>query len=636
MQLGAEEMHGRISYAAYVVGVGVWGMEQMRAARMKFTPLRRYARAARSARMPRFLATIGLGALLLSIVLSACAPSPSDVAQQNKARLDQELHNASTNMSVPDLLLQPIERQEQTVAAGTKKGSDASYQSAAASYTQLYNQVVAIEKWTPAQAHTQANADLKQLVTSVQDVQNQGFAEAGGYAQRLQQAQQQFSSAKTTKDYFKLDTFVQGQLAAIKQIDPVYQQMRTLNKQIDVQNQSLGLNGTASGPQPLQCALGDNDSYFTADADPSITVGGQQQQSAPKYQYQQWPAQDLSMFRTASSVQDYNALASLIHAQSTQLAADSTEMLPTITQHLLQTFQADVKTYRQNGGTDTKYQQQADQDAQTLATTQTVDGYNALVKTLQQQTQSLELPLLKSQTQHDLNTLKQLIAQGQAKITIDPANGQGYPDAYEYADKSGGIGDAEARFANAQTISDYQAVDAEVQMFITNIQAMLQNMNDNTPSDQPHATDMSLIQHYGVTPYNVIVVSLREQEARMYQNGKLVKAFKVTTGNPDLPTPPGSHCVFEKLSHTEFKSPEPKGSPYYYNPTPINYALLYSDYGFFLHDAWWRTWFGKYSNLPHYDPLSFNNGSHGCINFSLTDMTWLYKWAQVGTPVLVY
>jgi lipoprotein-anchoring transpeptidase ErfK/SrfK len=83
-------------------------------------------------------------------------------------------------------------------------------------------------------------------------------------------------------------------------------------------------------------------------------------------------------------------------------------------------------------------------------------------------------------------------------------------------------------------------------------------------------------------------------------------------------------------------SPFPKGSQYYYNPTHINYGMVYSDYGYIVHDAWWRSWFGKYSNLPHYDPISFNNGSHGCVNVPLSDMAWLFQWASYGTPVLVY
>jgi hypothetical protein len=96
------------------------------------------------------------------------------------------------------------------------------------------------------------------------------------------------------------------------------------------------------------------------------------------------------------------------------------------------------------------------------------------------------------------------------------------------------------------------------------------------------------------------------------------------------------HCIQDKQTNTVFQSPDPPGSPNYYAPTPIHFAMYYSDYGYELHDAWWRAWFGKYSNLPHYDPSAFNGGSHGCINFALGDIPWLYDWTSIGTPVIVY
>ena len=573
---------------------------------------------------------LSLAVLAISIVLSACAPAASQTAQTNKAKLDKELAAARTNPGVPDSLLAPIVAQEQTLAAGTSKGTDAGYQTAATGYTGLYNQVVALEHTSPDKAKAQANTDLQQLTAAIQAMNKQGFVEVAQYQQRLDQAQTQLSKAQTTKDYFQVASYVEAQTAAVNQLQPVYKQMQDLGKLVDAQNQALGL--VSSAPQPLQCALGATDVFWT----PSPTVMVSTQRSGPAYEYQQWPQQDLNQFRAASSAQDYQALSSLISAQSLQLTANATGLLPAQASNLLQTFQADVQTYQQYGGKDPKFAQQATQSAQAMSSAQTLADYSRLVQTLQQQTQALELPLVKAQTQHDLDTLQKLVDQGQSKVTIDPANGAGYPDAYEYASQNTGIGDARDRLQNAQTLSDYQAVDQEIQMFITNIQAMLQNLNDKTPAASPHQTDISLIQHYGVTSDRVIVISLREQEARMYENGKLVKALQVTTGNPDLPSPPGIHCIQNKLQNYNDISPFPKGSPWYYNPTHINFGMVYSDYGYLIHDAWWRSWFGKYSNLPHYDPISFNNGTHGCVNLPTDTMGWLFNWADIGTPVIVY
>lgn len=588
------------------------------------------ARTEKARRRFRYLSTLGLAVLAIGILLTACAPDANSTAQTNKTRLDRELAAARVNPGVPESLLAPLVAQEATLDAGTAKGTDASYSAAAAGYARLYNEVVALAQMSPDKAKTLANSDMQQLASAIQAIDKQGFVEANDYKQRMTTEQQQLATAQTTRDYFKVASYVEGQLAAVNQIEPVYQQMQGLGKLVDAQDQALGV--VSSAPQPLQCALGANDVYWTPD--PTITVTSST--SGPSYEYEQWPQQDLARFRAANTAQQYQSLATLIHAQSQQLTANQMELLPTQASNLLQTFQADVQTYSQDGGKDATYAQQASQDAQALAATQTLAGYTTLVQALQQHISALELPLVKAQTQHDLDTLQALVNQAQQKVTIDPANGIGYPDAYEYASQDVGVGDAAQRLQAAQTLSDYQAVDQEIQMFTTNLQAMLQNLNDKTPSDQPHQTDISLMQHYGISGDKVIVVSLREQEARMYENGKLVKALLVTTGNPDLPSAPGMHCIQNKMQNYNDISPFPKTSPYYYNPTHINFGMVYSDYGFLIHDAWWRSWFGKYSNLPHYDPISFNNGTHGCVNLSTDTMGWLFDWSDIGTPVIVY
>lgn len=587
-------------------------------------------RPVRAHRRVHSLSTFILAVVAISIILSGCAAAASQTAQTSKTKLDQELIAARSNPGVPDSLLAPIVAQEQKLAASTSGGSDASYQSATAGYNKLYNQVVSLEQMSPQKAQALAATDLQQLQAAIAAANKLGFVEVAQYQQRLSAAQSQLTTAHTTKDYFKVASDAETQTVAVNQLQPVYQQMRDLNKLVEAQNQMLGV--TSSAPQPLQCALGATDVFWTPD--PSVMVASTQ--TGPSYEYQQWPQQDLAQFRAANSPQDYTSLSTLIRAQSQQLTANATGLLPTQASNLLQTFQADVQTYQHDGGTDTSFSQQASQDAQTLAATKTVAGYSTLVQSLQQHIQGLELPLVKAQTQHDYNALQALINQAQKQVTVDPANGIGYPDAYEYASQPTGIGDAAQRLQAAQTLSDYQAVDQEIQMFTTNLQAMLTNLNDKTPSDQPHQTDISLMQHYGIASDKVIVVSLREQEIRMYDNSKLVKAYQVTTGNPDLPSPPGIHCIQEKLQNYNDISPFPKGSPWYYNPTHINFGMVYSDYGYLIHDAWWRSRFGKYSNLPHYDPISFNNGTHGCVNLPTDTMGWIYNWSDIGTPVIVY
>jgi hypothetical protein len=174
-------------------------------------------------------------------------------------------------------------------------------------------------------------------------------------------------------------------------------------------------------------------------------------------------------------------------------------------------------------------------------------------------------------------------------------------------------------------------------MFIHNINAMLTNLGDKTPYNQAHQTDMNLMQYYGITRGKVIIVSLREQAARFYVDGKLVKATYLTTGAPDLPSAPGMNCTSHAQTNQLMVSPDPPGSPDYYQPTPVKFGIYYHNYGLEIHDAWWRNEFGPLTNLPHYDPAAFNGGSHGCINLPKETMPWVFDFVNYGNiPAVVY
>lgn len=134
----------------------------------------------------------------------------------------------------------------------------------------------------------------------------------------------------------------------------------------------------------------------------------------------------------------------------------------------------------------------------------------------------------------------------------------------------------------------------------------------------------------------VIVVSLSHQWLYAYENGKQVLNAAVMTGRPSLPTPTGTYHVFAKLSPTTFYSPWPPGSPYWYPPTHINYALEWRAGGYFLHDSWWHSVYGPGTNGWHYDPkFGWQWGSHGCVAMPLNVAAWLYNWAPIGTTVQI-
>ncbi|MHB8620984.1 MAG: L,D-transpeptidase family protein [Chloroflexota bacterium] len=138
----------------------------------------------------------------------------------------------------------------------------------------------------------------------------------------------------------------------------------------------------------------------------------------------------------------------------------------------------------------------------------------------------------------------------------------------------------------------------------------------------------------GIT-YKKMVISLSQQRLTAFDGTKQFLTTLVTTGNPALPTPPGVYPILGKYHPFTFVSPWPKGSKFYYAPSPVQYALLFDDAGYYVHDAPWRGVFGPGSNTHVGTPGTDYTGSHGCVNVPLPAETSLYKWATIGTIVQV-
>jgi hypothetical protein len=536
------------------------------------------------------LAGVALVALaLLLLLLTACATDPQQAAaQQSKSKLDAELHHARVDLGVPTSLLAPIEQQERTVAAGAG-GSHYSYRAAAANYALLYTQLVGVEQTAAQTLRTQAESDLEAFSTILTTRRAQGFTEANAYAARLDAALRAYATAHTPGDYARVDDVARGNSAALTSLWPAWQELLRLRDALH----AVHLAG-------LSTAL--------ADAEYS---------------------QDLQAFADASPTSRYQTLVGVIDGQILQLMADETEALPYIGQTLLDIFQAridDLRAWGESSAAAT-FQRQHDDDQQTLNAARTLPDYLTLSQIISSQTAQMTLPWFRGQAREDL---RQLQTQVNAAMAQQPTQ------AYEYADQSEGIGAVAAEFKAARSVDGYSQADADIRVLLTNLRALQDNLRDPTVPWQAHATDLQLMQTYGVMRGKVIVVSLTEQTARLYQNGALVYWSYVTTGRPELPSPPGLHYAMQKLYHTQFVSGDPRTSPLWYGPTAINYAILYANYGYFVHDAWWRYKFGPGSNLPHWDPLAFNGGSHGCVNVPEENMAWIYNWTALGTPIILY
>jgi hypothetical protein len=536
-----------------------------------------------SGRLRLAATTVGL-VVLAGLLLNGCGAGATTAATAaSKSRLDAEIARA-TRLGLSAAVLTPVTSSAQQV--------DSTEPTAVAHYDTLYEQLLGIETANIDTIKKTTTSDLDALASQINEKRSQGFVNITLYQQRLAQALGDLQNATTASDYARVDDFATAQLAGLHAISPTLQKLQDLQ----VVTRSMKAAGA------------------------DITLA------------QQFASQDQKDFAQATSGFDYTRLNTIVDGQITQLMADQTAATPFIAAALLKTFQSRIDQLRQynEGATADAMQQKHDELSNQLGQASKMTDYLTLVQRINQQESAMALPFARGQAHHDLNTLMSLIATGQN------LKAGGYPAAYEYADHDRGYGDASDAVSKAKTVDDFIAADDQVRILSQNLQALIDNLNDTTPHDQAHKTDLQLMNDYGAMQGRAIVVSLREQTARFYEDGKLVFAFDVTTGRPEKPSPPGLHYAMYKQTHLVFSSPDPAGSPLYYAPTPVNFGILYANYGFFLHDAYWRRHFGPGSNLPHYDPAAFNGGSHGCINFKENDMARVYNWTPVGSPIIVY
>jgi lipoprotein-anchoring transpeptidase ErfK/SrfK len=539
-----------------------------------------------------WLATLAVGLMLF---LSACGSltPKGQQAQQEKAKLDAMLKQAA-NLGVPAALLAPIRQQEQKVGSQAQPPGlfgdstpDSTYQNIITSYQTLEAQVVTVTTQAAQDARMQAHQDIQTFDQLLQQRQNEGFQEVPAYQARLSQLEQDFNNAQTPADFQQVSFKANQQSEALQLMMPTYQDLQ-------------GLQATLKGMK---------------DAGLDTTLGQQEYNN------------DLDTFRSASEPQDYKELRATIAAQIDQLAADQVSAIPAIGAAMLNQYQQLITQAQQYGQDVTQEQQQLDQDRQDLKKANTISAYLELSSRIRGQINNIQVTVVRGKTSADLQQLQTLI--GKTDINND----------YEYRDADDAYLVEQQRFQDANSTDDYQTIDSQVTILIANLNALLTNLNDSTPHDQAHATDLQLLQAYNLMSGKVAVVSLTEQTLRLYENGQLVHFMYIVTGQRAAQTPPGLWHVFFKGTNLTFRSSEPPGSPLWYPPTPINYGMEYHAGGYYFHDATWRTYFGPGANLPHPDYTSgqySDNGTHGCINMTLSNAAYLYSWIEVGTPAIVY
>jgi len=560
----------------------------------------------RTAWLPRL--ALALFLLSLMAMTSACGGSTQSQQQadQGKAKLDQLIQRAQ-QIGVPAKLLTPIQRQEQQLSSAGAPFSpfndqaDTNYYThLAAQYNALQQQLQNVVETATGQSQQQASDNLQafQQALSRRQAQNAGNIQA--FVNQYSQDQALFAQAQTPKDFDAVSQNAQVNAQALGLMGLTYEQLNTFKVALS-QMQAASLDVTA-----MQAQYKD----------------------------------DLAVFNNATTSASFQHLDELINAQYQQVVVNSINALPYVGAAKLSEFQQQIGLLKKYGFAVASYQKLYNSDKAAMSNAKTIQDYLAFAKRVDADMAAMHSDLVQGEANAFINELNsQAYAWGNAHLYHDKFDGNKYILDSGYT--MNGIGYwLQVELSWAYTPSDFQSVvnDENDEFFSLNM--LEQDYSDKTPYNKPHQTDLELMQHYGVTGQQVIVVSMVEQALRLYQNGKLVRSFPVTTGRYELPSLPGHWTVLARQSPTVFKSTDPPGSEFWYPPTPINYAINYHWDGYFIHDAWWRVNFGPGTQFPHYDvggDESFaGNGSHGCINMPENDAAWLYANTSYNTQIIVY
>jgi len=107
-----------------------------------------------------------------------------------------------------------------------------------------------------------------------------------------------------------------------------------------------------------------------------------------------------------------------------------------------------------------------------------------------------------------------------------------------------------------------------------------------------------------------IRVDLSEQLVIVYEDGRAIRGFVISSGLPRTPTVLGEYRIRTKVRAQTMTGGE--GAGFYSLPNVQWVQYFYADYSF--HGTYWHSDFG----VPK---------SHGCINMTNADAKWLFDWA---------
>jgi LysM repeat protein len=116
-----------------------------------------------------------------------------------------------------------------------------------------------------------------------------------------------------------------------------------------------------------------------------------------------------------------------------------------------------------------------------------------------------------------------------------------------------------------------------------------------------------------------IDIDISEQRVYAMQGEDQIREIVVSTGIDRYPTVTGQFQIYVKHLKADMRGVD-LGVPWYLPDVPY---VMYFFSGYGIHGTYWHDNFGT--------PMS-----HGCINLTIPDAEWLYKFSKVGTRVNIH
>jgi lipoprotein-anchoring transpeptidase ErfK/SrfK len=124
-------------------------------------------------------------------------------------------------------------------------------------------------------------------------------------------------------------------------------------------------------------------------------------------------------------------------------------------------------------------------------------------------------------------------------------------------------------------------------------------------------------------PAVVMTVDNKTKKMTVKKDGKVIKTIPISLGKRSTPSSSGTMVVIEKLKKTVFDTRD--------DPNPANRYVTDIEYAQRL------TWGGEFIHAAPWSVASQGrtNVSHGCVNMSTANASWLFSQTRVGDPIVV-